>query len=486
MSSIGLDVGTSGCKASVVDRRGVRVSARREYPLLMEKPGWAELDPARVWRAVCEVLSEIASGAQDASAMAVSSLGESFVLMDERDRPLTGSMTYLDERGKEELEIIAHAIEPRALHALTGTQLSAMYSLPKLLWLRRNRPDVFSRARKLMLFSDYIGYRLTGARAIDSSLASRTMLFDARALDWSDEILGRFGFPRDLFSPVCQAGTPVGPIRKEVARELGLPASLTLYAGCHDQCAAALGAGVFEKNGVMAGEGSSESLIVLAGREEIGASIERLVNCSLSFEPFVLPDLYAVTLGQPTYGTCFKWFAENFGNGATPAQLDETCAEDAGSALFMPYLALSPMDRDSGAQGAFLGLMLGTSKEQMYRALHEGLCFETRVNCDLLPQLGVAPSRLVATGGCSRSRLHMQIKADILGMPVDTVAAGDAGVAGLAMMCAVASGEFSSFPEAAAAMTVRRGETFGPQRDYSAKLARYREARAAVRALHHG
>ncbi len=213
-------------------------------------------------------------------------------------------MTYLDERGKEELEIVAGAVDPRALHALTGAQLSAMYSLPKLLWLRRNRPDVVSRVRKLMLFSDYVGYRLSGARAIDGSLASRTLLLDVRTLDWSDEILGRFGIPRGLLSPVCRAGAPVGCIRKEAARELGLPASLKLLAGCHDQCAAALGAGVFEKNAVMAGEGSSESLIVLTGREEIDASIGQLVDRSLSFEPFVLPGLYAVTLGQPTYGTC--------------------------------------------------------------------------------------------------------------------------------------------------------------------------------------
>lgn len=483
MSYIGLDVGTSSCKASVLDERGVRASAHREYPLLREKPNWAELDPERVWRMICEVLAEIAPDAQDAAAMAVSSLGESFVLLDERDRPLAGSMTYLDERGEEELKDITRAVDSRALHALTGTQPSAMYSLPKLLWLRRHRPAAVARAQKLLLYGEYVGYRLTGERAIDPSLASRTMLLDAGALDWSDLMLDQFDIPRGLLSPVRQAGAPVGRIRKEIARELKLPERLTLYTGCHDQCAATLGAGVFAESGVMMGDGSSESLIVLAGRGQIGSSTDFLVDRSISFEPFVIPGLYAVTLGQSTYGTCFKWFAENFGNGASPSQLDDTCSDDAGPLFFLPYLAPNPMDRDANARGSFLGLMLDIKKEQMYRALHEGLCFETRVRCDLLSELGVAPSRLVATGGCSRSGLHMRIKADVMGLPIETVATGDAGIAGLAMLCAVASGEFPGFPEAAGSM-VRLGETYLPGRDYTKKLTRYRQMRAAIRSLY--
>jgi len=485
VSYIGLDVGTSGCKAAVMDGRGVRAIARSEYPLRMERPGWAELDMALVWKAAKRALLEIAPFARDASGMAVSSLGESFVLLDGRDRPLAGGMTYLDERGEDELEDIARAFSPQALHALTGAQPSAMYSLPKLLWIRKNLPEAAARAKKLMLVSEYAGYLLTGERAIDCSLASRTMMLDVRALDWSDEVLDRFDIPRGLLAPVVPAGRPVGRVRGEIARALGLPEGLTLYAGCHDQCAATLGAGVFEKGGVMAGEGSSESLIVLAGRGEIDASADLMADRALSFEPFVLPGLYAVTLGQPTYGTCFRWFAEKFSDGATPAQLDAACAEDAGSALFLPYLAQNPMDRGTGAQGAFLGLTLGTSKAQMYRALHEGLCMETRVNCDLLAALGAAPARLVATGGCSRSALHMQIKADVLGMPVDAAASGDAGIVGLAMVCAVASGEFSGYEKAAAAM-VPKGVTYLPRRRCDEKLTRYRRARAAVRAIDGG
>ena len=483
MIHIGLDIGTSSCKASVIDGRTVRASARRAYPLLREKPGWAELDPCSVWQAVLAVLAEIAPQARDAGAMAVSSLGESFVLLDECDRPLTGSMIYLDERGQEELRDIARAVDPRALHALTGAQLSAMYSLPKLLWLRRHRPEALSRARKLLLYVDYVGYLLTGERAIDPSLASRTMMLDARALDWSDTLLDAFHIPRDLLSPVRRAGSPLGTIWKELAQELNLPGNLTLYTGCHDQCAAALGAGVFSEGGLMAGEGSSESLIILAGRSGIDASMGYLVDHSVGFEPFLAPELYAVILGQPAYGICFHWFSEQFADGTPPSELDGGCAEDAGQAFFLPYLAPNPMQRDCAARGAFLGLTTGTTRAQMYRALHEGLCLETRVNCDLLPGLGVAPSRLVATGGCSRSSLHMQIKADVMGLPIETVDSGDSGIAGLAMLCAVASGDFPDYFTCAAAM-VRRGASFLPEYECSEKLARYREIRRAVQVLY--
>ena len=483
MSYIGLDIGTSSCKASVVDARAVRVSARRAYPLMREKPGWAELDPRRVWQAVLEVLAEIAPAARDVGAIAISSLGESFVLLDEYDRPLTGSMTYLDERGGEELQNIARAVDPRALHALTGAQMSAMYSLPKLLWLRQNRPEVLLRAKKLLLYADYAGYLLTGERAVDPSLASRTMMLDAHALDWSDALLGTFRVPRNLLSPVRRAGSFLGTIRKELARGLKLPGNLTLYTGCHDQCAAVLGAGVCSEGGLMAGEGSSESLMILAGRGGIDASMDYLVDHSIGFEPFLTPELYAVILGQPAYGTCFNWFSEQFAGGTPPSKLDDDCAEDAGQAFFLPYLAPNPMQRDCAARGAFLGLASGTTKAQMYRALHEGLCLETRVNCDLLPGLGIVPSRLVATGGCSRSGLHMQIKADVMGLPIETIDSGDAGIVGLAMLCAAASGDFPDYPACAAAM-VRRGATFLPERECGEKLSRYREMRRAVQALY--
>jgi xylulokinase len=485
MSYIGLDVGTSSCKASVIDERIMRASARRTYPLLREKPGWAELDPSRVWQAILEVLAEIAPSARDAVAMSVSSLGESFVLLDERDRPLAGSMTYLDERGEEELQAISRAVEPRLLHAMTGAQLSAMYSLPKLLWLRRNRPEALLQAKKLLLYVDYAGYLLTGERAIDPSLASRTMLMDARALDWSDALLDAFRFPRDLLSPVRRAGSPLGTILKELARALKLPENLILYTGCHDQCAAALGAGVFAEGGLMAGEGSSESLLILAGRNGIDSSMDYLVDHSIGFEPFLTPDLYAVILGQPAYGTCFHWFSEQFANGKPPTELDDCCAEDAGQAFFLPYLAPNPMQPNCAARGAFLGITSGTTRAQMYRALHEGLCLETQVNCDLMPGLGVTPSRLVATGGCSRSGLHMQIKADVMGLRIDTVDTGDAGIAGLAMLSAVASGAFPDYSECAKAM-VRRGATFLPKRDYNEMLSRYRRMRSAVQALYTG
>jgi xylulokinase len=485
MSYIGLDIGTSSCKAAVIDGRITRVSARRMYPLLREKPGWAELDPGRVWQSILEVLAEIAPYAQDADAMAISSLGESFVLLDERDCPLAGSMTYLDERGGEELKDISEAIDPRLLHAMTGTQLSAMYSLPKLLWLRRNRPEVLLKAKKLLLYVDYAGYLLTGERAIDPSLASRTMLLDARTLDWSDALLDVFHVPRNLLSPVRQAGSLLGAIRKELAQTLKLPEKMMLYTGCHDQCAAALGGGVFTEGGLMAGEGSSESLIVLAGRHGVDVSMNYLVDHSIGYEPFTAPGLYAVILGQPAYGTCFQWFSEQFANGTPPSELDSCCAEDAGQVFFLPYLAPNPMQRDCAMRGAFLGLTSGTTKAQMYRALHEGLCLETRVNCDLLPGLGVVPSRLVATGGCSRSSLHMQIKADVMGLQIDTVETGDAGITGLAILAAVASRAFPDYPECAKAM-VRRGKTFVPRREYSEKLRRYREMRRAVQGLYVG
>jgi xylulokinase len=485
LAYIGIDIGTSGCKACVVDENGCFLkSAHRDYPLVYPRPGWVELDPGEIRDAAFGVLRELSPHAKDVKAIAVSSIGESFVLLDKEDNVLANTMTYLDQRSGECLGLIAEKLDPRLVHTVTSVPLNQMYSLPKLLWLKDNRPEVFEKADKIMLISEYISYILCGERASDYTLSSRTMLFDVRELSWSSMLMERFGMPASKFSPPVSAGTSLNRLRPKLAEQLGLSPEIKVYAGCHDQIAATLGAGAIRENDVMGGQGSTESLNVLIGGDKLKHP-EPLLDNQLSFEPFVVKGLYSISLGQLTYGASIKWYIDTFEselrdacekNGASVhAVLDERCARDSGDTFFLPYLSkVSCMDVNANAPGAFMGLHLAASKSELYRALLEGLCFESRKNCECLGRLGVTPKQIILTGGCTRSDLLTQIKSDVLNLPARLPKNHESGIIGLAMVCAVACGDCAGYGEAVEKF-VQYSRAFYPGRNYDGKYAKYKE-----------
>ena len=245
MSLLGLDVGTSGCKALVVDEAGnVRGQAYREYAMLSPEPGLAELDPEQVWTAVKAVIRQVASDAgREVRAISVASFGEAFVALDGGGRVLSNSLLYIDPRGADEAERLSRSMDERAIHALTGTTAHAMYSLPKMMWYRNNRPQLHARAWKYLLFSGFVLFRLGAEPHTDHSLAARTLAFDVVGKTWAEALLGHADIDRGLLGDPVASGMPVGRLRPELATELGLPSGVLLVSGGHDQPCAALGAG---------------------------------------------------------------------------------------------------------------------------------------------------------------------------------------------------------------------------------------------------
>ncbi len=234
MTYLSIDVGTTGCKCQLFSENGDIIKYLfREYAFKIID-GDSYVDVSAIEGHLREMIEEI-SRDFDISSICISSLGESFVLLDENDRILFHPMLYTDTRGEEEAEEIKSAIGEERAFLITGVVPHSMYSLSKLLWIKRHAPDVFSKAHKVMLIGDYIGYLLTGKRVIDYALASRTGAFDIRAMQFSDEVLGRFGINKSLFSTPMRAGSIVGKLKPE----WNVPALLVL--GSHDQvCAAVL------------------------------------------------------------------------------------------------------------------------------------------------------------------------------------------------------------------------------------------------------
>ena len=467
MAVIGLDVGTAGCKATVVHEDGtVLASAYRPYSLSAPGPGMAELDPNVVWRSVCAVLAEAARG-QDVRAIAIASLGESFVCLDENDAVLAPALLYSDVRGADEAEEIKSAIPLEELFAITGMPLNPMYTLCKLLWARKHA-DYLNRARRIMLFGDYIGYMLTGEAAIDYSLASRTLMFDVRGKRWADRILNRFDIDAGLLSSPVQSGTAVGRLRRSVAGELGIPPYVTLYAGAHDQVCAALGAGVLNAGDCVDGMGTSECITAVLSEQP---DVRRMLSNNFCLEPYAAGG-YITLAFNPAAGAAVNWYRDTIERERSAAcaadgrdifaEMESECPDGPTPLLFLPHLAgAGTPHMDPFSRGMLAGLSLSTTRGELYKAFLEGICFEIRLNAELLADLGSNIQKLICAGGLSRSDILMQIKADIMGIPVTRLAQKESGTMGLAMLCLTAEGVYADYAQAARTM-VKTDRTFEP------------------------
>ena len=295
---IGLDVGSSGCKAAVLDRDGnILIEKRREYGFEYPSKGRVELNPVTVWSCVKEVLTDIAQEKCDCEIrmIAVSSIGEAMVMVDENDKVLYNGIMYLDERGPETVRQVDEAVGVDEMHRITGLPPRMFYSLNRILWMQKNEPQILEKTAHYFLFEDYITYMLSGKRLVSQSTASKTWMMDVKKLEWSEKIGKIFRVPLERFSKIVQIGTIAGNIRTELAKETGLPETVQVIVGCHDQCAATLGSGCVVGGDVAAGEGSTESLNLVVNREKL---TDDFWNLDVCLEPYIVPGTYMVPVGQ--------------------------------------------------------------------------------------------------------------------------------------------------------------------------------------------
>ena len=496
MAYIGLDVGTSGCKATLVDITGKIIAyTYKEYDLIFPGPGRVEIKGETVWNSVCFALQSLRNKiSSKIDAISVGSFGEALVFLDEKDQVLDNSIVYSDIRGTEEIKEIIQKIDKAQLENLTGMPLNSMYSLNKLLWIMKNKPECYSKARKIMLFGDFITYKLTGEAKIDYSLCSRTMAFDIENKVWSEEIFKAFTIDSSKFSQPVPAGSIIGVVRKSVVETLGLNQGTVVVAGGHDQACAALGAGVLNIGDAVDGMGSAECISAVLDKNLTGS---RLFENKFCCEPHVVKGKYITLAFNSTAGAVIKWYRETFEkkradiykeNSANFYEvLDGECPIQPSQLLVLPHFAGSGTPyMDSYASGAILGLKLGTKKEEIYKAILEGICFEIKFNSEMLQQFGVEIKHIVAVGGGARSPVLLQIKSDIMGKTVKTLECPEAGTIGLAILSAVACGHYPDVSTAVENM-VRVDKYYEPRQShhevYKEMYEEYRQIYPAIKAI---
>ena len=493
MKIAGLDIGTTGCKLTVFDQNGVYLDkAYQDYPV-KRKSGEHEVDADAILDGVLSVMKEVCSKHPDIMGIGVTSFGETFVMTDENAKPLHQAMIYTDPRGIEECKELEEHFGGRYLASITGTKPHEMYSISKMMWIKRNKPEIYEKTRHIFLMEDYVVHGLTGVAQIDYSLATRTMAFDITSLKWCDEIFDYAEIDKNLMSKPVPTGTPAGKILPEIAEKTGLNPEAVIVSVCHDQIAAAVGANVFDSEKAVDGAGTVECITPIY--DEV-PELDAMYEGSYSVVPYVIPGKYVCYAFSYTGGALVQWCTETIGRKEKEEAkekgisvfdyLEGEFSEPTGMLVLPHFAGAATPYMDMGSKGAILGLTMSTTLSEIYRACMEGVVYEMVLNMEYLKKSGVDFKMLHATGGGAKSSVWMQMKADMLNVPVKALEVADAGTVGSAMLTGIATGCFKELEDAAAHM-VKEKHVYYPNQEMHEKYMkiyeRYRSLYHAIRPL---
>lgn len=446
MSLMGVDVGTTGVKAVVFDENGSQLAlAYEEYDLRFPFPSASELNPDEVTKAAFRVIKTAASEVRTTNpvmAIGVASQGEAFTPVDASGRALANAMTSSDARAADYVQSFSGNITDDELYRITGHTPSPIYSLYKLLWIKDKAPDVFQKTNKLLFFSDLIAYALTGEAKTDPTMAARSMMFDVTTLKWSDKILEAAEVPIEKLPEVMPCGGVVGNVKRELAAELELSTSVTVSVAGHDQPVGALGCGAASPGSASYAIGTVECVCPSMDRIILSPA---LMSSNLAIYPHVLPNTYTSVAFNTTGGSVLKWVRDNIAtdeaaaarrDGEDPYTRIIAAASDKPSNLILiPNFGPTGTPHfDSTGTGVLFGLNLSTRRSEVLRAVLEGITYEMKWNLSVLNESGLGPSELRVIGGGSKSDIWMQIKADILGVPLTTMKVSEATCMGSAIL----------------------------------------------------
>ena len=456
MALIGLDIGTTGCKAHIFDDElNFMASANREYSVAIPHPGWAEQDAENVWMLAKDCLREgvIKTGVQDSvKAISLSVQGEAVVPVDKYGTALRPMILGMDTRTDAQNQILKDQFGARELFIKTGMPVHTTNTLPKLMWMKENEPVLWRDAHKFLLYEDFIINKITGKAVISQCLASRTQVFNLEKKFWSEEILEFLGLKKERLAEVMVSGSPVGQMKADLADEIGIRTRPLIGCGGHDQACGALGAGLTQPGLAMVSTGTAE---VVEVSMDIPHLNEILFKSNVSVYLHTFPKLFvAMTLNQ-SGAFILRWFRDTFcqselelaqktGNDPYDLLL-KNVGPDPSPVMLLPHFAGSGTPFfDTQSKGALVGLTFATTKKDIAKAILDGLTLELRINLEILNHGGINISELRAIGGGAKSELWLQLKADITGIPVAVPEMTEAAGMGAAILAGVASGLFQT------------------------------------------
>jgi len=435
-----LDVGTSSTKTSLWTDAGQLVAhASSAYSLQRAEPVWAEIEGDTWWQAVCETIQSVLLKSKVAPAaiagIGVDAVGWTLIPVDRAGNPLRPAMIWLDRRAEEETTWLKSLPEADYLVNLDANPLDAAYITPKLIWLKKNHPDIFDSAYQFLEATGFIVSRFTGNFVCDYTQAYGYHFFDLRKENWNQRAAEKIGIPIEKMPRLCHSAEVIGTVTEKAAEQTGLTPGIPVIAGCLDAAAGALGSGVI-KPGQTNEQGGQ------AGG--VGISLDHvLVEPRLIFSHHVIPGQYLLQAGTVGGGS-LSWFRDQLGHpevnagnliGQNPFELFSRQVEKsepgAGGLIFLPYMAgeRTPL-WSSIARGVFFELSYSTRRADMLRAIMEGCAFAVYDNLQIAEEHGVLVDEFLGSGGAIQSAVWCQIKADIYGKPFVIARRADGGEGG--------------------------------------------------------
>lgn len=495
MFVLGIDVGTGGTRALIIDERGRVISSATEEhePFASPQIGWAEQKPEDWWRA-CGIAVQKALAGANLDGAQIACVGFSgqmhgAVMLDERDRVVRPALIWCDVRTEKQCIDFTERVGAELLIRLTCNPALPNFTLTKFLWVKENEPANWRRVRSVMLPKDYVRFRLTRSRATDVADASGTLLLDVANRRWSDEILDAAEMDPSLLPALYESPDICGEVSAAGARETGLKAGTPVVAGAGDQAAGATGMGVVTPGAVSATIGTSGVVFAATDRPALDAKGRLHTFCH------AVPGRWHVMGVTQAAGLSLRWFRDRFGAGIDDGRdpYERLTSDAAGippgsdGLLWAPYLMGERTPHlDPNARGALIGLTASHTREHIIRSILEGVAFSLRDSFTLFEEMHVPVKNIRLGGGGARSSLWRQIQADIYGHAVEIVEAEEGAAYGAAILAGVGAKIWNSVDEACNA-AVRVAHRVAPQpavvKQMNASYAAYRRIYAAIRSI---
>jgi xylulokinase len=487
---LGVDIGTGGSRALLLDANGKEAAAVSvpHQDMTMHQPLWAEQDPGdwanAAFRAIRGALAAAGISGKQIRGVGVSGQMHGMVILDRDHQVIRPALIWCDQRSQPQVDWINQHLGAGKMLEWTANPVLTGFTLPKLLWVRDLEPQQFARVRHLLLPKDYVRFRLTGELATDVSDASGTALFDVVRRRWSFETADGLGLDRSILPKAYESSDVTGTISTQAAELTGLDAGTPMAGGGGDQAAGAVGNGIVQPGSVSCTLGTSG--VVFAHMEQVAYDPQGRVH---TFCHAVRDKWHVMGVTQGA-GLSLQWFRNQFAPGASYDELLAEAAQSPAGArglYWIPYLMGERTPHlDASARGGWIGLTAKHTRADLIRALIEGVSYSQKDGLDLIAAMGVNAASVRASGGGARSRVWRQILADVFGTPVATLASQEGSALGAAILAMVATGEYSSVPDACGAI-VRDQEIVEPRREeakiYAAGHAVYRSLYPALKPL---
>ncbi|HEY3743789.1 MAG TPA: xylulokinase [Bryobacteraceae bacterium] len=483
---MGIDVGTGGTRALLVDASGAVKAAftAAHEDMRMDQPLWAEQRPENWWDAaqiaIRGVLAEANATGSDVKGIGLSGQMHGLTLLDESDQIVRPALIWCDQRSQPQVDYVNRTAGREFVLEQTANPMLTGFTLPKLLWVRDHEPHQYERIRKVLLPKDYLRFELTGEYVSDVSDASGTGVFDVVHRKWAFPLADKLNVDRSLWPSICESSDVSGRITAKAAATTGLAVGTPVAGGAGDQAASAAGNGIVEPGIVSCTIGTSGVVFAHLEKPEYDARGRVHTFCHSVRNAW---HVMGVTQGA---GLSLQWFRNTLASGASYDALTAEAAQTFAGAqglFWLPYLMGERTPHlDAEARGGWIGMTAKHTRADMIRSLLEGVAYSQKDCLEIIEQMGVAVKSVRLSGGGAKSPFWRQMFADVFGKRVVTLESQEGSAYGAALLGMVATGEFATLPQACAA-TIREVDVVEPGPDASAYKTGHKTYQALYPAL---